>query len=245
MKILKNISIYFLLVVITCGVVFFPQIISGQKEENVLNEVTNRRYYESSRPKLTSQQVARLFYEQGIGYTWFAPVNESNYAHQTYVTELIELLFESDEIICEPIKQILTDEKLIYFRDSSLIKIDNQPTSINFVTCERKTNPYFCVLYEEKTKTLIRMVCNGLVQEFQSTEEMQIYIEKVNSMIKNYYEKQLNMSKYEYFCDVEIPAVTMKSEKVYLANVNISCGLAQSDDKIIYEEDVYTIKVTD
>lgn len=36
---IKSISIFFLLIVLTCGIVFIPQIISGQKEENIMNEV--------------------------------------------------------------------------------------------------------------------------------------------------------------------------------------------------------------
>lgn len=70
MKTLKSISIFFLLIVLTCGVVFVPQIISGQKEEHILNEVFHRNYSTGNRPKLTNKQVARLYYnrEITIGY---------------------------------------------------------------------------------------------------------------------------------------------------------------------------------
>ena len=61
MKRLKNIGILFLLIVLTVGVVFIPPLISEQREEHLLNEIVYRDYNASQRPKLTSEQVARLY----------------------------------------------------------------------------------------------------------------------------------------------------------------------------------------
>lgn len=244
MKTLKSISIFFLLIVLTCGVVFVPQIISGQKEEHILNEVFHRNYSTGNRPKLTNEQVARLYYnrEITIGYNSL-PLSSENSDTETIradILDLIELLFGEDETVCEPIKAIITDDKTVYSRNSSLIKIDNQPTALNFVTgVIKKENGIFEILYEEKTKAVINIICDDFVQEFENTKEMDLYLEKVSSMINDYYEKQLYFSKDEYYCIVDMPIVTEKSPNSYIASIHISCGLMQQDDKIIDEEAYY------
>lgn len=244
MKTLKSISIFFLLIVLTCGVVFVPQIISGQKEEHILNEVFHRNYSTGNRPKLTNEQVARLYYnrEITIGYNSL-PLSSENSDTETIradILDLIELLFGEDETVCEPIKAIITDDKTVYSRNSSLIKIDNQPTALNFVTgVIKKENGIFEILYEEKTKAVINIIYDDFVQEFENTKEMDLYLEKVSSMINDYYEKQLYFSKDEYYCIVDMPIVTEKSPNSYIASIHISCGLMQQDDKIIDEEAYY------
>ncbi len=239
MKTLKSISIFFLLIVLTCGVVFMPQIISGQKEENIMNEVFHLNYSAGNRPKLTSEQVARLYYnrEVGAGYISLAPVNDQSYASQVNITELVELIFGKDEAICTPIKEIVTNRTMNYCsQNSSLIKIDNQPTALNFVNCESKASPYFNIRYEEKTKTVISFSCDDFLMEFENVKDSQTYLEKVTSMITDYYEKQLNMSKDEYYCIVELPAFTENPSNAYIASIHIGCGLLQNSDKIFIED---------
>lgn len=241
MKTLKSISIFFLLIVLTCGVVFIPQIISGQKEENILNEVIHRNYSAGNRPRLTSEQVARLYYnrEITIGYNSL-PLSSENSDTETIRTDilyLIALLFGEDETVCEPIKAILTSSETGYSRNSSLIKIDNQPTALNFVTgSTKRENGFFEIRYEEKTKTVINLICDDFVQEFENTKEMDLYLKKVSSMINDYYEKQLHLSKDEYYCFVDMPIVTEKSPNSYIASILIICGLIQQDYKIVAEE---------
>lgn len=244
MKTLKSISILFLLIVLTCGAVFVPQIISGQKEEHILNEVFHRNYSAGNRPKLTNEQVARLYYnrEITIGYNSL-PLSSENNNTETIredILDLIELLFGEDETVCEPIKAIITSSETGYSRNSSLIKIDNQPTALNFVAgSTKRENSITEILYEEKTKTVIKLTCDDFVQEFENIKEMDIYHEKVSSMINDYYEKQLHFSKDGYFCFVEMPIVKEKSPNSYIASIRISCGLMQQDDKIMDEQVAY------
>ena len=239
MKTLKSISIFFLLIVLTCCVIFVPQIISGQKEENIMNEVFHLNYSAGNRPKLTSEQVARLYYnrEVGAGYNSLTSVNDQSYESQVNIIELVELIFGKDEAICTPIKEIVTNRTMNYCsRNSSLIKIDNQPTALNFVNCESKVSPYFNIRYEEKTKTVISFSCDDFLMEFENVEDSQTYLEKVTSMITDYYEKQLNMSKDEYYCNAEIPIITEKAPNLYIGSIHISFYLIQSGDKVFFIE---------
>lgn len=240
MKIFKGISTFFLLIVLTLSVVFIPQIISGQKEENIMNEVIHLNYSVGNRTKLTSDQVALLYFnrEVGDGYNSSVQVNDQSYASQVNLSEIVELLFGKDETICTTIKEIVTSSTMTYCsRNSSLIKIDNQPTALNFMVCENKINPYVYFKYEEKTETIICFACDDFSMEFANIKESQAYREKVTSLITDYYENQLNMSRDKYYCEVEIPIVAEKDTNLYIASVHINCGLIQNDDKIHYVED--------
>lgn len=239
MRILKNISIFFLLIVLTFGVVFMPPIISGQKEENIMNEVIQLNYSVGNRPKLTSEQVALLYFnrEVGAGYNSSVQVNDQSYTSKVNLSELVELLFGKDETICTPIKELVTSSIMGFCsRNSSLVKIDNQPTALNIIECGRKADPYFYIRYEEKTKTIISFDCEDFLMEFENVEEAQTYLEKITSLITDYYENQLNMSKDEYYCIVEIPIITEKAPNLYIASIHIGCGLIQNGDKIFYIE---------
>ena len=239
MKTLKSISIFFLLIVLTCGVVFMPQIISGQKEDNILNEVIHLNYTVGNRPKLTSEQVALLYFnrEVGAGYNSSVQVNDQSYASQVNLSEFVELLFGKDETICTPIKELLTSSTMGFCsRNSSLVKIDNQPTALNFIECGRKSDPYFNIKYEEKTKTIINFDCGDFLMEFENIEDSQAYLEKTSLLITDYYENQLNISEKQYYCNVQIPEVTEKNTNQYIAIIQINCGLIQEDDKIFYIE---------
>lgn len=90
MKIFKGISTFFLLIVLTLSVVFIPQIISGQKEENIMNEVIHLNYSVGNRTKLTSDQVALLYFnrEVGDGYNSSVQVNDQSYASQVNLSEI-------------------------------------------------------------------------------------------------------------------------------------------------------------
>ena len=103
----------------------------------------------------------------------------------------------------------------------------------------KKENSTTEILYEEKTKTVINLMCDVFVQEFEDIKEMDLYHEKVSSMINDYYEKQLHFSKDEFYCFVEMPIVTNKFSDSYIASIHISCGVMQQDDKILDEEEYY------
>lgn len=238
MKKLMNISIIILLTVLTCCIIFVPKLISGQGEDDLLNEVVYRSYRAGNRPKLTSEQVARLYcnHEISIGYD-LLPVMGENCDTDTIrkdVTDLAGMLFGDDETVYGPIKEILKNGDISYLRNSSLVKIDNQPIALNFVNCSiKKENAFFEILYEEKTKTVIRIIYDNSEKNFNKAEYMNLYLEKEQSMISEYYEKQLHLSKDEYY----FFAIPTETETYYNGNIYISYGLMQYGEKVIYEED--------
>lgn len=237
MKKLKKISIFFLLIVLTCYIVFLPQLISGQSKENLLNEIVYRNYTAGNRPKPTSEQVARLYCNREISIDYnSSPViseNSDTQAIRENVIDLVEMLFEKDETVCNPIKNILTGGSISYYRNSRLIKIDNQPTALNFVNYSIKNEgSRFSIIYEEKTKTIIRLACDVFEKNFESIKDTNLHVEKAVSMIKNYFEKQLSCSPDEYFFTADVLPYT-DGEKGDFVNIIIACDLMQSDDNTI------------
>ena len=167
MKLLKNISIIFLLIVFICSVLFVPQLISGQKEEEKVKKVVTRDSSVDNRPKLTSAQVAQLYDNNDISVDDHSlPVRSENNDTKTLrkdVTEVVELLFGEDETICESFKEMVTDSNISYSRSSNRIYMDGQPITLDFVTCSfQKENGYFEILYEDDTKTILDLSCDGI-----------------------------------------------------------------------------------
>ena len=226
MKKWKNIGILFLLIILTVGVVFIPQLISEQRVEHLLNEIVYRDYNASQRPKLTSEQVARLYYNRQIDIKYNGLQNSNDVEKiQEDVVYLTEFLFSKEPAMCESINTILEDKALRCFRSISLILVDNQPTALNFVTCGVKGNDvFFEILYEEKTKTIIGFSVDSLKNTFHSNEEMELYAANIESLIKRYFEEQLHFSQDEYYCSVE-----------FSANSAIRCGILQLNEKAMHE----------
>ena len=222
----KNIGFLFLLIVLTVGVVCVPPLISEQREEHLLNEIVYRDYNASQRPKLTSEQVARLYYNRQIDIKYNSLQNNNDTEKiQKDVVYLSEFLFNKEPAMCESINTILEDKALSYSRSSSLILVDNQPTALNFVGCVVKGNDVvFEIIYEEKTKTIIGFTIDSLDNTFHSNEEMELYAANIESLIKCYFEEQLHLSQDEYDCSVE-----------FSANSAIRCGILQLNEKAMHE----------
>lgn len=222
----KNIGFLFLLIVLTVGVVCVPPLISEQREEHLLNEIVYRDYNASQRPKLTSEQVARLYYNRQIDIKYNSLQNNNDTEKiQKDVVYLSEFLFNKEPAMCESINTILEGKALSYFRSSSLILVDNQPTALNFVSCVVKGNDVvFEIIYEEKTKTIIGFTIDSLNNTFHSNEEIELYAANVESLIKCYFEEQLHLSQDEYYCSVE-----------FSANSAIRCGILQLNEKAMHK----------
>ena len=222
----KNIGFLFLLIVLTVGVVCVPPLISEQREEHLLNEIVYRDYNASQRPKLTSEQVARLYYNRQIDIKYNSLQNNNDTEKiQKDVVYLSEFLFNKEPAMCESINTILEGKALSYSRSSSLILVDNQPTALNFVSCVVKENDVvFEIIYEEKTKTIIGFTIDSLDNTFHSNEEMELYAANIESLINRYFEERLHLSQDEYDCSVE-----------FSANSAIRCGILQLNEKAMHE----------
>lgn len=236
MKRFIKFGICILLIVLTGCVVFMPQFISGQREKDKLSKTVYRNYNAGDRPRLTSEIVARLYYnrEIDIGYNFGGAEKENEHSEimRKTVMELTDMLFGKDETVCRHIESIISGGTFDYYRNSSLVKVDNKPTALNFITfCLKNGNTYFEIIFEEKTKTVIRSTFDFFTKEFADTENADDCFRTINSLLENYYENELNFTKEEYY----IFDYNKKSDGFEAYKI-IVFGLMQSPDKSVYGE---------
>ena len=240
MKILKNIMLFILLTVLTFVVVFAPSTLSGQREKYIINKVFHRDYSAGNRSKITSEQVARLYYNREITEEFFSlpfTAEESNTETiREDITYFIKTVFKEEKTVCELIDSVLSDGDEVYSRKSLLVKIDNRPTALNFVGCiTEKSDCNFKLFYEEKTKTPISFMYDNFRINFENTEEAKLYIKKIHSIIEGYFENQLHITKDDYYCFVDMPSISENRTNGCTASIQIGCGLLQQEIK--YEEE--------
>ena len=239
MKTWKSSVIFLLLIVLTCFVVFMPQIISGQRKENALDTVIHRTYSAGNRPRLTGAQIVRLYRSNSLtfGYSMDNNINDNNVSKES-VARLIEPVFGEDEQFFTFLKGMVTDaEEYECRRGSSLIKIDNQPVALNFVmcSCNKGTNHTLEIFYEEKTNTILGLYVFVSGQRFHSIGDWGAFAKKADVMIRSYYENQLHLTKSEYYYNFDVP-VTEKEENGYSVMFSINCGITTiSNDRSIKE----------
>ncbi len=231
---IKKIIIFLLLVILTCCVVFIPQLISEQNEGKLLNKTEYRNYNAGNREKVTSEQVARLYHNQEISIDYnMSPINAKNSdvsAIQENVEYLVEFTFGKDKVIYNHIKKMLTDSSVDYSRNSNLIKIDNHPIALNFIVVDiKKDSAVLEILYEEKTKTIMRFSYDTLEKNFNDEKGFKLFLEKLSLNIKDYYENQLKLNEKEYYFKAEYPSSEINNKDKRLDIFYIEFGILQSD----------------
>lgn len=256
MKKFKNIGIIFLLTVLTCGVVLVPQLVSKQYEKELLSKTVYRSYNAGNRPKVTCEQVARLYRDRevNVDYNSQPVINGSSpsasgqsgdlKAIRDDVIYLIDILFGKDKSVSDPLKEILTEGKVSFYRNGKLIKIDNRPTALNFVSCNVINGANsFQIIYEEKTKTLIRLSCDIDGANFKNKSDRELYRENVAAMTKKYFEEQLKLESGEYFFTADVLPYEAEDEDESVsngrpANIIIGCEIMTDFDESIEEKDM-------
>ena len=201
----KKISVFLLLLIMTVCIVFLPQLMNEQNEERLLNKKIYWDYNMRNTTKITSNQVAELYYNREIGIGAYNDISldRDNYEPsymQKKSFELFETVFENNEPICEHIKMIISDGIANYSQNSTLVKIDNQPTALNFINVVITSGDFVLEFnYEEKTKTLISLSCPSSSYYLNYGQEDPSFINSLKLAVKNYYENQLGLDINEYY----------------------------------------------
>lgn len=243
MRPLKIACVVFLLIALTCGVVFAPQMISGQKEDDILKKSYNRQYYSKNGPDLTSEQVANFYYnhELSVRYNSSFTISEGEEADviRDNLIDVIDLLFSESETVCDLFKDVLSSGYIGYFKNGRLIKVDNQPIALNFVGCSVKTERgKFEILYEEKTNTVIAFSCEGIEITFEYAKGIDACLKNTELTMRNYYQKYVGFDTENCYFFVDIPNALENAKNGRESMLHIHCGLMQYSDKGITQEDI-------
>lgn len=202
---LKIIGIFVILIFLTVCIVFLPQLMSEQNEEKLLGKKLYWNYNVHDGTKMTSNQVAELYYNREVGISVYNDVSLDidNYdpsLMQQKSFELFETVFKNDKPICEHIKKIVSNGTPHYSQSSTLIKIDNQPIALNFIDVViTSSDDTFEYVYEEKTKTLISLSSVSLSYYLNYQYDNTSFINSLKSAIEDYYESQLGINTSEYY----------------------------------------------
>lgn len=220
----KKISVFLLLLIMTVSIVFLPQLMSKQNEERLLNKKIHWDYNMRNTTKITSNQVAELYYNREVGIGVYNDVSDiENYEPslmQEKSFELFETVFENNEPIYEHIKTIITNGTPHYSQSSTLIKLDNQPIALNFIDVAiTSSDGTFEFVYEEKTKTLISFSCVSFSYYLNYEQKDTSLIDSLEVEVQNYYENQLEIGTNGYYCSNEL--VDKDSLKEYYTEFGI------------------------
>lgn len=243
MRPIKGICMVVLLIALTCGVVFVPQMISGQKYDDIVNESYPRRYYADNRPHLTSEEVARIYYnhELSVGYSSSITISEDENADviRDSLVDIIELLFGESKTVRELFETVLENGNIGYFRNNRLIKVDGQPIALNFVGCIVKTEEGgLDILYEEKTNTIIAFSCEGIKMTFENAKEIDACLKNTDLSMRNYYKNHVGFDTENCYFFVNISNAYENTKNSRETMLHIHCGLMQYSDKGIRPEDI-------
>ncbi len=232
MRIIKYTLTVFVLITITVGIISVPRFINNHKQEALLNETFHRNYYEGSRSKLTSEQVALLYYNEEVllRFNSLPSIVKNTDMMRGKVTEVLKLLFSENESVLKSLTEALSYDEVIYDRNNILIKHNGQPTALNFVSYTiYGADAFFDIVYEEKTKTIIRISFRLSRIRFSSDEDIESSVSRITSTISRYYEQQLNLNK-DCFVIQSHPVVMYQEDKFYLTNFSFDCKLKQKSD---------------
>ncbi len=205
---MKKIILPVLLVILTLFIILIPPFLSGQNKRNIADETTYRDYTAGKRTSITSEQVAKLYYNQEISmvYDYFDIKTVNKEEIHNNIIDLTEMLFDNNKEACEAIKKILLsnndyyDSNKIfnnYSRKSILIKVDNQPAALNFVHYYiENENGYLVIRYEEKTKTVISFTCTAVNVPFENADAAISFPQKTAEILSKHYENYVDKNGY-------------------------------------------------
>lgn len=190
---IKKLTMFLLLAVITVCVVLVPQIINGQSEVRILNKTVYWKYNGRGSTKITSKQVAELYYNSGfIGSVY----NSEEYYSKRISDDskaLFDVVFESNPDICAQMKNIFGSGLPFYTVSNALTMINNNPIVLNFITVSQKTQYGIMeFIYEEKTQTLLDF--NYTCSFYNDEPEF----DALELSVTNYYNK-LGLSSEQFF----------------------------------------------
>ena len=221
MKILRNILIVTLLAGLTCAVVFVPPFFSGQREDDVLNQVSYSSYDAVDRTKITSQQLAELYYNGEVVAVYNSVIDsEESFEDASEAMEnLTDMLFSKDEATHKYIKELFVDCSINTKYSDNLINFENQPVALKFACrfMDNKTG-YIQIVSEEKTNTILEFYMCITKSCFNSNEEMEEFIKSVDLLMAEYFKTELGLENYEYDSSISI-SEGQQDDQIYLVYV--------------------------
>lgn len=239
---IKSTVAVLLLFVITVIVVFGPHIVNRQSDKKLTEETAYWNYNNQNAAKITDKQVAALYYNGEIDVDMYAnferPVSEENEGqdnNESYIKEDIGILFDTvfkeDETIRSCMKEMISDSAIEYSQTGTLVMVEDRPVVLNFVCVVAQTvHGTIGIAYEQKTHTIIDFYYYSV---YPLDETNSIKSEILQSIVKNYYKKQLSLNDKQFYVQYE------KINKNDFEDYYMLFGISQHQKVIESEKDEY------
>lgn len=242
----KTVCLFLILLLVTAGMILLPPTLSGQRRAALLTRTVYREQAVSDRIRVTASQVARLYNTRKIG---FGPYNsmflyEADEAQQVRAAaaELLKPFFAEDTAVGKSVLDALEDSEVFYSRNSILINAYDQPVALIFMEVGiRKGGVSVELMYEEKTKTLVRFSYDTPELLCENEEHGKVALDAVMHPVREYYENTLKLGTEDYYL---VGGVGTGNHATLYGSSYFSFGIAQNEVKSeaeIGSMDVYRI----
>lgn len=214
LKKIKEISIFSFLALLTAGIIFLPQWISDQNEQNLLKKQYSDKISLPDTTRITAGQIAKLFCDnEFVEYKFINEKNSSYDAGTLYekAAEVLAPVFGDDPQILTNIKDFIGKEDSAIYCDLEqeivFMLVDTSPVAVYFSHLDIRDNlSGFELAYEEKTKALLYFsfynyrkneLDDKAVYPLEKIAESQTVLEAVI----HYYEDFLGLDEKNYYCE--------------------------------------------
>lgn len=150
----KNICIYLLLLLLTCGVVFLPQLLDRHRQDKLVRESTSWEYEKYVSAPLSSAEVIDYYYNSVA--TSLSSTYDATMAGESAYLLLTEV-FADDPDAQAALEEFAQAENTTYYDIASMLIVhEGNPIALNFISIEYSLgNEAIEITFEEKTKTLL------------------------------------------------------------------------------------------
>lgn len=230
---IKTALIFILLLALTAGVVFLPQIINTHSEKRLYDKEIFWNYGRKSSADITDIQVAALYRDAGFSISYpgadiYDKTDVTDTDLSESVSKLIDTVFANDSELRDYIKTLLSADSPHFDRTRVLTMLNDRPVVLCFSTASFFSGDISLEFYfEEKTLTLLNF--SYFFQNVQRFENYQYYTERLRTAAEIYYEDRLGLNRGEYYSKAEYEA--FRDYTIVQAWFGIHIGGGDSDIK--------------
>jgi len=160
---MRKTLLVFALILLTCGCILIPRMISSARQKKLLSETEYRDRDIGERETLTQITVAQLYRDREIGVeTDNSQLNSNSPEYGETIRkgkEILELVFGQGSSATRKFQSLLDSSGIGAYRNNTLVMIGDHAAAIGVVTIIAKTDDGVLeMVFEEKTMILLKMV---------------------------------------------------------------------------------------
>ena len=178
---MRKTLLVFALILLTCGCILVPRMISSARQKKLLSEIEYRERDIGERETLTKITVALLYRDREIGVgTDNSQLNSNSPEYGETIRkgkEILEMVFGQGSPATRKFQSLLDYSGIGVYRNNTLVMIGDHAAAVGVVNIVAKTDDGVMeMVFEEKTMILLDMVyysAEGKPETVLSTDELE------------------------------------------------------------------------